>query len=122
MPPSMVANDSGISVSAGLRLALMAACISTGINNASAATLFITADKPAAIPDMAAMWVCSDCENRLTCLATSSITPELESPLLTISTSAIMMVAGWPNPENAWSFGTTPRTRAAVRAINATRS
>ena len=49
MPPRIEANDSGISVSAGLRLDFAAACMSTGINSASAATLFITADRAAAM-------------------------------------------------------------------------
>ena len=40
----------------GLRPAFFAACISTGISKASAATLFMTADKAAARPDM--MLIC----------------------------------------------------------------
>ncbi len=59
IPPRIEANESGISVSEGLRLALAAAWSSTGINNASAATLFITADNAAAKPDMIAMCVAS---------------------------------------------------------------
>ena len=57
MPPSIDAKDKGIKVSEGLRLAFAAACRSTGINIASAATLFMTADRIAAIPAIAAMWV-----------------------------------------------------------------
>ena len=55
MPPRIDANESGMRVSAGLRLAFRAACISTGISNASAATLFITALSAAAIVDMTAI-------------------------------------------------------------------
>ena len=40
----------------------------------------------------------------------------------TISTSAMITVAGCPRPENASSFGTTPVRRATINAMNATRS
>ena len=56
-PPKREANESGINVRDGLRPAFFAACISTGINSASAATLFITADNPAANADMKVIWV-----------------------------------------------------------------
>ena len=55
MPPRIVAKESGISVAAGLRLAFAAACMSTGMSRASAATLFITADRAAATVDMIPM-------------------------------------------------------------------
>ena len=50
MPPRIDAKESGIRVKAGLRLAFKAACISSGMSSASAATLFITADRTAANP------------------------------------------------------------------------
>ena len=56
IPPSIDANDSGISVIAGLRPAFLAACKSIGINSASAATLFITADNEAETPAIRLMW------------------------------------------------------------------
>ena len=52
MPPRIDANESGIKLSAGLRLAFAAACMSNGISKASAATLFITAESAAAKPAM----------------------------------------------------------------------
>ncbi len=55
IPPRIEANDSGIRVSAGLRFAFAAACRSTGMSSASAATLFMTAESAAAIDDMTAM-------------------------------------------------------------------
>ena len=122
MPPSIDAKDKGISVSEGLRFAFAAAWMSTGINMARAATLFITADSAAAIPAITAICVCSDTAKRLTCLAISSIAPEFDRPLLTINTNAMMIVAGWPNPEKASCVGTTPIISAAIKATKATRS
>ena len=71
---------------------------------------------------MAAICDRSEPASRPTWRATSSMAPELESPRLTISTSAMIIVAGWPNPEKAASFGTTPLMIARIRATNATRS
>ena len=44
IPPRIVANDKGIKLSAGDRLLRVAAWMSTGINKASAATLFMKLD------------------------------------------------------------------------------
>jgi hypothetical protein len=122
MPPRIEANDRGINESAGLLLAFVAACMSTGISNARAATLFINADNTAASDDMmpicAASFLVFDTTNR----ASSSMAPELDRPRLTISTSAIMTTAECPNPENAWSVGITPASNATINAKNATRS
>ena len=52
MPPRMEAKDSAISDRDGLRPAFLAACKSTGMSNASAATLFMTAESAAASADM----------------------------------------------------------------------
>ena len=52
MPPRIDAKDSGINVSAGLRFSLLAACRSTGMRSASAATLFINAESAAETPDI----------------------------------------------------------------------
>ncbi len=49
-PPRIVANDNGMSVSAGLRLAPADASRSSGISNASAPTLFIIAESAAPTP------------------------------------------------------------------------
>ncbi|MFT6103856.1 MAG: hypothetical protein ACJA1E_000269 [Paracoccaceae bacterium] len=52
IPPRVVANESGISDKPGLRPALRAVWISTGMNNAKAATLFMKADRtPADYPN-----------------------------------------------------------------------
>ncbi len=59
MPPSIDAKESGISDIAGLRPALDAACMSSGISSASAATLFITAESAAAREAMIDMWAAS---------------------------------------------------------------
>jgi hypothetical protein len=56
----MVANDSAIRVMPGGRFALAAACTSSGIRRASAATLFITADSGAAIADIRPMCAGTD--------------------------------------------------------------
>ena len=121
-PPTMVANDKGIKVSAGLRLALAAAWMSTGMRRASAATLFITADKAAPMAAVTAMWRpmlrVPDSRRRVR----RSMAPELVSPRDTIRTSAMITTAGWPKPENALSTGTTPATSAISSAVKATRS
>ncbi len=122
MPPRMDAKDSGISDSDALRPLLRAACRSRGISSARAATLFITADRHAASPDMMPMWDASLRPESTKNRASSSMTPELDSPRLTTSTRAMITVAGWPNPENARSAGTSPISSAASNATNATRS
>ena len=101
MPPRMVAKDSAISVSEGLRFARAAAFRSTGISRVRAATLFITADSAAEKPAM--MAICVDSLRELSTMwrATMSMAPELDRPRLAMSTSAMMTVAGWPKPEKA---------------------
>ncbi len=93
-PPRIVANDSGIRVSAGLRLAFLAASRSTGMSRASAATLFITAESAAATPAIMAMWRETLRDASLTWRAIRSIAPELYRPRLTIRTIAMIAVAG----------------------------
>ena len=122
MPPRMVANDSGISDSAGLRPALRAVWMSTGIKSASAATLFMKALSTAPIPPISAIWVPSPRAESTNVRVIRNTAPERTSPAETISTSATTSVAGWPKPENALSVGTTPRTTPAISAENATRS
>ncbi len=122
MPPSIDANDKGMSDKDGLRPAFFAACMSTGIRSASAATLFINADKPAARPAMIVMCVASLRDASTMYLATSSMAPEFDRPRLMMRTSAMMIVAGCPKPENANSFGTKPVSNATSSATNATRS
>ena len=101
IPPRIVANDSGINVAPGPRSARRAASISTGINSERAATLFIKADNTPPTPAIRAMWLATRFTRETDTRAIASTTPELNSPRLTISTRAIMMVAGWPNPANA---------------------
>ena len=60
IPPRMVAKDSGIRVRAGERLALLAACMSTGINNASAATLFMKLERMAPATPIKLMWAINE--------------------------------------------------------------
>ena len=122
MPPKIVANDSGIKVTLGLRFALRADSISTGISKDSAATLFITAESNPPTPDIKPIWVATPLTFAMHIRAILSTTPELKRPRLTMSTSAIIIVAGWPNPENACSTGTTPIKTASMSAENATRS
>ena len=122
MPPRMVAKERGISERAGLRPALRAVWISTGISRASAATLFMKADSTAPILPISAIW-----PPRPRALSTSvrvirSTAPDRTSPAETTSTSATMIVAGWPKPENASLVGTTPSTTPVIRAAKATRS
>ena len=50
---------------------------------------------------MIAMWPASLREPSMTNARSSSIAPEFDSPRLTTSTSAMMIVAGCPKPENA---------------------
>lgn len=52
----MVAKASAISVAAGGRFALAAACSSTGISRVSAATLFMKADSAAPTPPITEIW------------------------------------------------------------------
>jgi hypothetical protein len=93
MPPRIDAKDNGISVKATLRLAFFAACISIGINRASAATLFMTADSTAETPDITLICINRERPPSITWRAINSIAPELDSPRLTINTSAMMTVA-----------------------------
>ncbi len=59
MPPRMDAKDRAMRESDGLRLLFFAAWRSSGISNASAATLFMTADSDAARPAMMPTWAAS---------------------------------------------------------------
>ena len=54
-PPKMEANDIGIRIKAGDRLAFSEDSMATGISNASAPTLFITEESTAATPERAAI-------------------------------------------------------------------
>ena len=121
-PPRIEAKESGIKVSAGERLALRAAWMSTGIKRASAATLFMTADRAADRAAMMPIWAVSLREASMKVRVMISTAPEADRPRLTISTRAMITVAGWPNPENAFSAGTAPSNSATTRAENATRS
>ena len=103
IPPRIDAKETGIRLSAGLRLAFFAACISTGINNASAATLFMTALSAAATVDMMAICRRSFREALIKWRANTSIAPELFSPSLMTSTRAMITVAGCANPSNSAS-------------------
>ena len=122
MPPRMVAKLSGISDSEGERPALRAVWMSTGISNASAATLFMKADSTAPTPPISAIWPPSRRELSTSVRVIRNTAPERTSPAETTSTSATTMVAGWPKPLNALSVGTTPSTTPAISAENATRS
>ncbi len=122
IPPRIDANESAMSESEGLRPLFFAACISRGMSNARAATLFITADRDAASADMMPTCAASLRDASTTYRASSSMTPEFESPRLMISTSAIITVAGCPKPEKACETGTTPVSNAAINAMKATRS
>ena len=118
----MEAKESGISVSAGLRLAFAAACMSTGISNANAATLFMIAESAADTADIRAMCAANGRVADTRNLPSKSIAPEFDSPLLTINTNAMITVAGWPKPPKTSSFGITPPTNATKRAPAATTS
>ena len=122
MPPRMVAKASGISVRPGPRPALRAACMSTGIRSASAATLFMKADSTEPMPPIMAMWPASPLPAPDTWRVMKSTAPELTSPRETTSTSATMMVASLPNPANASSAGTAPAATPISSAAKATRS
>jgi hypothetical protein len=121
-PPRIAPNDSGISNSEGERSALAADCIATGSISASAPTLFMSVDSSAPVPASAATWSEVDAVARITGLARNSVTPLLASARLRTSTSATVIVAGWPKPVKASSKGTAPSTTAAMSARKATRS
>ena len=118
-PPRIEAKESGIKVAAADRLAFLAACRSTGISNARAPTLFITADKAADTPDMTKICDVSDRAQPVTARAMISTAPEFDRPRLMMRTIAMTIVAGWPKPAKARSAGTTPATTATRRAPKA---
>ena len=122
MPPRMVAKDRGIRERPGERSAFLAASISSGMSNASAATLLMIADRLA--PTMAMRPICRDrpLEAEITTPAISSTAPEFISPRETISTRAMIMTAEWPKPEKISSEGTRPRNAPRINAPKAMRS
>ena len=122
MPPRMVAKESGIRLSPGARPALCAVWISTGINSASAATLFMKAESSPPIAPISAIWAPSARVESTSVRVISSTAPERTSPAETTSTSATTRVAGWPKPSKACLAGTTPSTTPAISAPKATRS
>ncbi len=121
MPPRIEANEIGIRESAGLRFALRAAWMSSGIRRASAATLFIIVDNAAERVAMMPMCAARPREASSTRRASRSMAPVRDSPRLMIRTSAMITTAGWPNPVKICPFGTTPRTAASTKPPNATR-
>ena len=94
--------------------------MSTGISSAKAATLFMKADSTPPMPPMIATCAPTRRELSTKVRVISSTAPDRTSPADTISTSATMSVAGWPNPANASSLGTTPRTTPISNAVKAT--
>ncbi len=101
MPPRMVAKAKGISDEAGERPAFCAACTSTGINMASAATLFMKPENTAPMPPMIEIWSGSERSRLTACRVIRSTAPERDRPAVTTSTKAMMIVASLPKPENA---------------------
>ena len=122
MPPRIVAKESGISDRPGLRPALRAVAISTGMSSASAATLFMKADSTPPTPPMIAIWVPSERLASTRVLVIRNTAPERTSPAETTSTRATTSVAGWPNPAKASLAGTSPSRTATMSAPKATRS
>ncbi len=94
MLPKVGAKDNGINVRAGERAAARAACRSTGISNARAATLFIIAESTAARPLITPTCSQSARAPSTSRLATSSTTPALDRPREMINTKAMTTVAG----------------------------
>jgi len=122
MPPRMVAKDSGIRVSAGERFARRAACMSTGMSSARAATLFMKAESAAPTAPMIAMWAGSERPAPAIWRVSISMAPDRASPRETTSTRAMTMTAGWPKPSKACLSSTTPSSTARVSAPKATTS
>ena len=121
-PPRIAPKESGISTTAGERLALRADCSATGIKSPSVPTLFMKADMAAARLDSTPMWLAVAPVAGRTARAIQSVAPVAVSERLRIRIAATVMVAGWPKPANAWSVGTTPATTAAMSARIATTS
>jgi hypothetical protein len=121
-PPRIEPKDRGISRVAAARLALAADCKATGMSRPRVPTLFMKPESAAATAESAPTWV----EVRLVAGAISraiqSVAPEEVSARLTISTTATVMVAGWPKPEKASRPGTKPATTQASNAAKATTS
>ena len=121
-PPRMVPNDSGIRMTAGDRLALIADCTATGISSDSAPTLFMIADNGAPIPIRVPICVAGVRVPGVRRSARRSTAPEFSRARLMISTPITVIVAGWPKPRKASPDGTTPTRTAAIRAAKATTS
>jgi hypothetical protein len=106
----------------GLRPALRAVAMSTGIRSASAATLFMKAERTPATAPMIAICAPSAREASTSVRVISKTAPERTSPAEITRTSATTTTAGWPKPENAASAGTRPSTTDSRSAPKATMS
>ena len=121
-PPSSEAKASGIRTTEGRFPAWRAIRSAVGISTASAPTLLMNAESPAATPEVAAICRVGDVPARVSQRATTSTAPEFCSPRLTTSTAATVTTAGWPNPANARSPEMTPPSTSASSARSATAS
>ena len=121
-PPSNDANASGMSTAEGLLPALLATRMAVGIRTDSTPTLFMNAESPAANPVVAAIWRVYVLPALDSQWASTSTAPEFWRPRLTTSTAATVTTAGWPNPANASSPGTTSKSTSVSSATSATAS
>jgi hypothetical protein len=94
MPPRIVAKDKGISVFLGGQLDALALFISMGIKSASAATLFMKAERIAPIKPIIDICPHRFFPNADIFWPIKKIAPELIKPFDTTNTNATIIVAG----------------------------
>ena len=122
MPPRIDAKASGMSTSRGGRSFRRQASSAAGISSASAPTLFMKPDSPAASAESTLTCPVCDPDALRIRRAIPSAAPETDSARLMIRTPATVTTAGCPRPENAWFPSTRPRITATINPPTATTS
>ena len=121
-PPRSEAKASGMRMADGPIPPWRDIRIAVGIRTASAPTLLMNAESPAASPEVAAIWRVGEVPALVSQRAMRSTAPEFSRPRLATSTAATVTTAGWPKSANACSPGMTPPSTSANSARSATAS
>jgi len=119
IPPSSVANASGIKISDGEWCRFFASFIETGI---TMLTLFINEDANAVKTDKGKIRLVGFFPNQFKCLESASNRPQYCIPLLIIITATTVTTAGLEKPLKAVLTGIIPAITMVNNAAKATKS
>lgn len=121
-PPRRDPKARGMRKRDGERLFFLARRMATGMNRASAPTLFMNPDASTTKAVRSASIRVGRPLEMDRSRASWSTMPALVNAWLMTRTAATVITAGWPKPRKALSPGTIPATTTTSRAMTATRS